>query len=351
MPEATDQVVEQEPQMAETPTDAPDADKSGLQLAIPGPRKAAIALMMLGNDIAGKVLGELDDDEIEKILTTASKLKNVGSKEAEQVLAEFNELIIGRALLLPRADEFVRSVAEDTLGDKRVRAMLGITAQTDTEDALQEAISAGAGSIATVLKKEQPQIAAIALAVMDPLKAAEVLTLLPEESQAEVVRRIAEIRTVTPELLRVVGETLKDQVKTSHGLTIDGEHLVVNMLKQLSPEDEDIIFEHLSEDHPELAEDIRKKMFIFEDLMAIAGRAVQILLKEVDGRTLTTSLKTASDELRDHILSNMSSRAATMILEDLEALGPVSVNQVEQAQDEVVQAALRLAAEGKITLR
>ena len=140
-------------------------------------------------------------------------------------------------------------------------------------------------------------------------------------------------------------------MKTSHGLIIDGEHLVVNMLKQLSPEDEDIIFEHLSEDHPELAEDIRKKMFIFEDLMAIAGRAVQILLKEVDGRTLTTSLKTASDELRDHILSNMSSRAATMILEDLEALGPVSVNQVEQAQDEVVQAALRLAAEGKITLR
>ena len=319
MPEATDQAVEQTPDAIEAPAAFAPEPVEKPKIAIPGPRKAAIALMMLGNDIAGQILTELDEEEIEKLLTTASKLKNVSSEEAEQVLSEFNELIIGKALLMPRADEFVRNIAEDTLGDSRVRAMLGITAQTDTEDALQEAISAGAGSIAAVLKKEQPQIAAIALAVMDPLKAAEVLTLLPEENQAEVVRRIAEVRSVTPELLRVVGETLKQQVKTSPGLTIDGEHLVVNMLKQLSPEDEDLIFEHLGEDHPELAEDIRKKMFVFEDLMGIAGRAIQILLKEVDGRTLTTSLKTASDELRDHILSNMSSRAATMILEDLEA--------------------------------
>ncbi len=320
-------------------------------MVIPGPRKAAIALMMLGNELAGQILGELEEEEIERLLKTAAELKHVPSEEAEQVLREFNELIAGQTLLLPKAADFVRSVAEETLGGQRVRAMLGMNAQTETENALKEAISAGAASIAGVLTKEQPQIAAVALAVMDSTKAAEVLTLLPEDDRAEIVRRIAEVRSVTPELLKVVGETLREEVQTGGGLSIDGENMVVTMLKQLTPEDEDIIFERLGEEHPELAEDIRKRMFVFEDLMVLAGRAIQILLKEVDGRTLTTSLKTASDELRDHILSNMSSRAATMILEDLEALGPVSVTQVEQAQDEVVQAALRLAAEGKITLR
>ena len=133
--------------------------------------------------------------------------------------------------------------------------------------------------------------------------------------------------------------------------TVDGQDLVVNLLKQLTPEEEEGIFTALSEQDPELSEEIRKKMFVFEDFISLDGRAIQLMLKEIDSRTLTQALKTASTPLREHLLGCMSSRAATMILEDLEALGAVSPAQVVSSQDEIVQIALRLAAEGKLNLR
>lgn len=132
---------------------------------------------------------------------------------------------------------------------------------------------------------------------------------------------------------------------------VDGQDRVVNLLKLMDSEAEWVIFDGLMETDAELSEAIRKKMFIFEDLTELDPRALQMILKEIDGRTLTLSLKTADADVRDHILSAMSSRAATMIIEDMEVLGPVSVSQVEMAQDEVVGVALRLASEGKIALR
>jgi flagellar motor switch protein FliG len=164
---------------------------------------------------------------------------------------------------------------------------------------------------------------------------------------------MAELTSITPSLLRDIGDTLRRELEASAAgaQSVDGQDLVVSMLKLLSPELEEGIFTALSENDPELADDIRKKMFVFEDFVTLDGRAIQLMLKEIDSRTLTMALKTASTPLREHLLSCMSSRAATMILEDLEALGPVAVSQVEAAQEEIVQVALRLASEGKVSLR
>ena len=317
-----------------------------------GRRKAAIALIMLGNDMAGEILRELSDTEVESLLKTAADLKNIGTEEATLILEEFVGYFEG-SMLVPRADEFVKNVAEEAFGAERVRTMMGVEEPEDKDGALGDVMDAGAESLANVLKKEHPQTVAVALAVMPNAKAAEVLSFLPADTQSEVVRRVAQIKSVTPALMREIGETLRRELDSSVGaaMPVDGQHLVVNLLKSLSAEQEESIFAGLTEADPNLSEAIRKKMFVFEDLCALDPRALQMMLKEIDGRTLTLSLKTASTALREHILSSMSSRAATMILEDLEALGPVSVSQVEGSQDEIIQVALRLASEGKITLR
>ena len=212
---------------------------------------------------------------------------------------------------------------------------------------------ASAEAIAMVLRKEHPQTSALALSALPSGKAAAIVAHLPETLQPDVVRRIAELRVMPTDLIADIGNTLRMELKANSGQTqlVDGEDLVVNLLKKLSPEQEEMIFAALSEDDPELSESIRKKMFVFEDFITIDGRGIQLMLKEVDSRTLTLALKTASGTLREHVLGCMSSRAATMILEDLEALGPTSAGQVQAAQDDIVQVALRLAAEGKLNLR
>ena len=264
---------------------------------------------------------------------------------------------------MPRTDDFVQNVASETFGDDQVRRILGLDPSAEEpqktgesqEDVLSdiESVDASAEVLSSVLQKEHPQTVAVALAVMSAEKSGEVLTRLPDELQSEVVRRIAVMQSVSPDLLREVSDTLRSELDASLGSTIklDGQSVAVNVLKTLSSDAEETVFEGLTEMDPELSEAIRKQMFVFEDLLEVDSRALQMMLKEIDGRTLTLGLKTASTALRDHLLSSMSSRAATMILEDLEALGPVAISQVEQAQDEIVQVALRLAAEGKIQIR
>jgi flagellar motor switch protein FliG len=303
---------------------------------------------MLGQDLARDILRELTDEEVELLLKTANELKKVPPDEATEVLEEFIRFFDGRSMLVPQASTFVRSAAEEALGTERVRGMLGVDVQ---ETGIVDE-GANPESIAQVLRKEHPQTVAIALAAMPTGKASAVVSLLPEDQRAGVIRRMAEIKSITPDLLREIGDTLRRELEaTSGGQAIDGQELVVSLLKTLSPEEEEAIFNALSEEDPELSEEIRKKMFVFEDFITLDGRAIQLMLKEIDGRTLVLALKTASTPLREHVLSCMSSRAATMIIEDLEALGPIAVSQIEAAQDEIVQVALRLAAEGKVSLR
>jgi flagellar motor switch protein FliG len=322
------------------------------QLQLDSERKAAIILIMLGEDVAGAVLREMEDGEVERLLKTASDLRNVEADEASQVLDEYLRYFEGRTLLVPQASNFARNMAEDTLSSDRMARVLGLESVDDQKQSLVGA-SATPEAIAQVLRKEHPQTIAIALASMPTDKASGVISKLPEDLQATIIKRMAELKSITPSLLDEIGETLRRELEASAAgaQSVDGQDLVVSLLKQLTAEQEEHIFTSLSEEDPELAEEIRKKMFVFEDFVTLDGRAIQLMLKEIDSRTLTMALKTASTPLREHLLSCMSSRAATMILEDLEALGPVAVSQVEAAQEEIVQVAIRLASEGKLTLR
>ncbi|HIA03136.1 MAG TPA: flagellar motor switch protein FliG [Myxococcales bacterium] len=318
-----------------------------------GARKAALLLTMLGEEAAKEILGTMEDVEVETLLRTANELRNISQEEAESTLSEFLQLFDGRKLLIPATGQFVRNLGQDTLGDAKTNQILGIDAPPEEPVGISAAVDASAESIAQVLRKEHPQTVAIALSAMDISKAAQVVGHLPQEHQAGIIKRIAELKTISEDVVREIGSTLRHELEISAAGSeaVDGQSLVVNLLKALNSEQEEHIFAGLSEEDPELSEEIRKKMFVFEDFVTLDGRAIQLMLKEIDSRTLTMALKTSSAPLREHLLSCMSSRAATMIIEDMEALGPLSVSQIETAQDEIVQVALRLAAEGKMSLR
>lgn len=319
-----------------------------------GARKAAILLTMLGENMAQQLLSKFSNEESEQLLKTAATMEPATEEEAKEVLREFNSLARGRRLFVPAAKAFVRNVGVETLGSEQTEKILGIEPEkAPDETPMAAAEKASAEAIAMVLRKEHPQTSALALSALPSSKAAAIVAQLPEDQQPDVVKRMAELRVMPTELIAEIGNTLRMELKANAGKTqlIDGEDLVVNLLKKLSPEKEEMIFAALSEDNPELSESIRKKMFVFEDFITIDGRGIQLMLKEVDSRTLTLALKAASSPLREHLLGCMSSRAATMILEDLEALGPTSGGQVQAAQDDIVQIALRLAAEGKLNLR
>ncbi|MBI2369814.1 MAG: flagellar motor switch protein FliG, partial [Deltaproteobacteria bacterium] len=208
-------------------------------------------------------------------------------------------------------------------------------------------------TIANFLKAEHPQTIAVVLAHLDPLQAGAVLTLLPEEIQADVAMRMACLENVPPGVIKEIDEIIQHELQAaapSKGADIRGLDAVAEMLNQLNKSTELHILSRIEEANPEMASNIRQLMFTFDDLVLVDDRGMQQILKEVPNNELVLALKTASEPVKDKILKNMSERAAQMITEDLEALGPVRLSDVEKAQKAILKVAKKLEDEGKIIL-
>jgi flagellar motor switch protein FliG len=208
-------------------------------------------------------------------------------------------------------------------------------------------------TLATMLVQEHPQTIALILAHLDADKATEALTLLPKEKQADVVMRIANLDRINPALVREIQDVMLSEIMASgasKSRKVGGTESVATMLNSLDGSTEEAIFAAIEEKDPKMAEAIRELMFTFEDLNKLDARSIQMLMKEVTNDLLTMSLKTAPEELREKMLSNISSRAAEMIREELETMGPVKLSDVEKAQQEIVKICRRLESEGKLTL-
>ena len=210
-----------------------------------------------------------------------------------------------------------------------------------------------AKSLSTFLVNEHPQTVAVILAHLEPEKKGDVLRRLPESLQAEVVLRMANLDNVDPELIAEIDKVLKNQLSASHTVeqaSLGGVQPVAEMLNVMDKNTEQSIMSRLEEKDPLLAEEIRKLMFVFEDISKIDDRGIQILLKEVPNDKLLLALKTAHEDIRTKIFKNISARAAEMLREDLNNMGPARLSDVESAQQEIVNAARRLEAEGKIII-
>lgn len=319
-----------------------------------GFEKAAILVNYLGPEASKKLLRKMDDADIRKLVTLMQKYRIIPIEVTKKVLEEFYDLISESEDYIFSDESASKDVIIDALGEERARSILGhLNAATNSTRTLESLELVDAKSLANFLINEHPQTVSVILAHLEPEKKGEVLKRLPETLQAEVVLRMANLDHVAPELITEVDKVLKDElanIGTVEQSQLGGVQTVAEMLNVMDKGAEKAIMSRVEEKDPLLAEEIRKLMFIFDDIIKIDDRGIQALLKEVDNGKLLLAMKTANQEIKDKILKNISKRAADLLADDLATMGPARVSDVEAAQMEIVNVARRLETEGKIII-
>jgi flagellar motor switch protein FliG len=318
-----------------------------------GADKAAILLLFLGPDATGKVYEHLDDDEIKRISQSMTSLGYVSRQTIEEVVQEFNHLTDPESGFFSQGEEFVRKVLEQALGSEKAEALLQEIYTSTRADLANILGNMDSRTVANFLSQEHPQTVAVILAKLRPKQSADVISLLPYDMQAEVVLRIADVEQVSPDILTEIEDVVRKELTSLGGLQrykVGGLEKVVEVFGYLDRSREKQILDRLDEINPPLADVIRKHLFTFDDVFNLDDRGIQTIMREVNSGTLTLAIKTCSDDLKEKIFRNISSRAAQMIKEDLEVMGPVRLSDVEKAQSEVVKVASRLEEEGKIVI-
>ena len=319
-----------------------------------GFEKAAILLNYLGPNASKKLLKHMDDGDIRKLLNLMGKFRIVPIEVTKKVLEEYYEM-------LSESEEYIfsdkatsKETVVDALGEERARGVLGHLNVNNTAARTLESLEmVDAKSLANFLIHEHPQTVSVILAHLEPEKKGEVLKRLPEALQAEVVLRMANLDHVAPELIAEVDRVLKEELQnigTVEQAALGGVQPVAEMLNVMDKNTEKAIMSRIEEKDPILAEEIRKLMFVFEDIVKIDDKGIQTLLKEVPNDKLLLALKTANEEIRNKIFKNISQRAAQLLKDDLSNMGPSRLSDVEGAQVEIVNVARRLESEGKILI-
>jgi len=319
-----------------------------------GFEKAAILLNYLGPNAAKKLLRRMDDGDIRKLLTVMGKFRIVPIAVTKRILEEYYELISESAEYIFSDSVTAKETVVDALGEERARGVLGhLNVSASSRPSLESLEQVDAKSLANFLIHEHPQTVSVILAHLEPEKKGEVLKRLPEALQAEVVLRMANLDHVAPELIKEVDRVLKEELAnlgTVEQAALGGVQPVAEMLNVMDKNTEKAIMSRIEERDPILAEEIRKLMFVFEDIVKIDDKGIQTLLKEVPNDKLLLALKTANEEIKNKIFKNISQRAAQMLKDDLTNLGPSRLSDVESAQVEIVNVARKLEGEGKILI-
>lgn len=316
--------------------------------------KAAILINYLGKDAIKVLLRRMEDGDIRKLISVMGKYRIVPVHVTKRILEEFYEMISESEDYIFSEEMTAKDTIVDALGEERARGILGgLNMVSGSSRSLESLEMVDAKSLANFLVNEHPQTVAVILSHLEPEKKGEVLKRLPDAIQAEVVLRMANLEFVDPELISEIDKVLKNQLANTAVVdqsSLGGVQPVAEMLNVMDKNTEGSIMARLEEKDPLLAEEIRKLMFVFDDIVKIDDRGIQALLKEVPNDKLLLALKTASEDIRAKIFKNISARAAEMLKEDLSGMGPSRLSDVEGAQQEIVNAARRLEAEGKILI-
>lgn len=320
-----------------------------------GMDKAALMLLSLEESVSEELLRLLDEAEIKRLTTHASRLKAVSLEQMNAVRQEFLiRLTEASPLLIRKAREQLREVLKKILPPERYeKFMQSLESDDDLTEGFESLRWVDAQTISAFLRHEHPQTSALVLAHLETEKAVEILGHLPDKTRPEIVMRIARLDRINPALVRDIQDIMMGEIMasgTGKSKLVGGVEAVAELLNQLDSMNEEAIFTTMEEQDPEMAEKIREMMFVFEDLIKIDDRGMQAIMKEVTNDMLTLSLKTAPDELRAKIYRNISSRAAEMIKEDLAVMGPTKLAEVEKAQQEIIKVCRRLEGEGKLSL-
>jgi flagellar motor switch protein FliG len=320
---------------------------------VTGADKAAVLLIFLGSEATSKIYEHLDDEEIKRISQSMTSLGYVSRQTIEEVVQEFNHLTDPETGFFSQGEDFVRKVLENALGVEKAEILLQEIYTSTRADLANILGNMDSKTVANFLSQEHPQTVAVILAKLRPKQSGDVIGLLPHDMQAEVVLRIADVEQVSPDILTEIEEVVRKELTSLGGMQrykVGGLEKVVEVFSHLDRSREKQILDRLDEINPPLADVIRKHLFTFDDVFNLDDRGIQTIMREVNSGTLTLALKTCNDDLKEKIFRNISTRAAEMIKEDLEVMGPVRLSDVEKAQSEVVKVASRLEEEGKIVI-
>jgi flagellar motor switch protein FliG len=315
-----------------------------------GQDKAGILLSTLGVPTTQLIFQNLRDNDVKRLINSMSNVKRAPIWMIKKILEEFySQLAEENDLLF--AENKGRDFIINALGEERAKQLLGQIVDVGTNNTLESLELVDTRTLANFLINEHPQTIALIIAHLTAERKVDVLRRLPEGLQAEVVLRVANLDYVSPELIAQLDDVLKTELSTLGSIDtnqLGGVEPIADMLNLMDKNSEKNIMARVDEKDPELAEEIRKLMFVFEDLVFVDDKGIQALLKEVDNQKLVIALKTAPEEIKGKLFRNMSNRAATLLQEDLDALGPTKLSDVEKAQSEIVQKCKELEAQGKV---
>ncbi|MCX8031413.1 MAG: flagellar motor switch protein FliG [Thermodesulfovibrionales bacterium] len=313
-----------------------------------GYEKTAIFLNLVGEDIAAEILKSLDIQDIGKITMQMTKLKSVPADVVDSLIEEVTQSVSSSTLNLG-GEDFIKRVLYKGLGEDGASKILEIATQ---ESPLEDLKWVDSKTLISFLSSEHPQTIALIMCLLEPSQAAEVLSGLPEHLKSEIVMRIANTGRISDNALDDIKEVLKGQLDLSKGKSkkLGGIKFAAEMLNLTDKATEKLVLEKIDEQNIELGDSIRQLMFVFEDIVTIDNRGIQMILKEISTEDLSIALKTASEELKNKIFANMSQRAAVILKEEMQAKGPVRVSDVEKAQMNIVNVVRKLEAEGKIII-
>lgn len=318
-----------------------------------GKEKAAVLLVSLGPELSASVFQHFREEEIEDLTLEIAGLRRIQPDTRDAVLEEFHELMMARAYLEQGGIEYARELLEKALGKDKAQDIINrLTASLQVRP-FDFARKTDPGQLLNFIQNEHPQTIALILAYLRPEQAGLILSSLGPELQIDVAKRLATLDRTTPEVLREIEGTLEERLAafvvddyTSAG----GIDTAVDILSMVDRSTEKTIIDSLEEEEPELAEEIRKRMFVFEDIITLDDRSIQKILREIDSKDLALALKTASEEVASRIYRNMSKRAAEMLKEDIDYLGPVRLRDVEETQQKIVAVIRRLEDTGEIII-
>jgi len=319
-----------------------------------GLRKAAVLLVQVGKEQSAQILKGLREPEVEALTAEIARLEEIDVETSDAVLREFQELAAARHYYSQGGMAYAEEVLVATLGADKAKAVLARLTSTMVEMPFEFLRRIDPRMVLSFLQDEHPQTITLVLAHMDPKQAAAVLSGLDEQVQADIAHRLAVMERTSPDVVKQVESYLQRRLSTvlqpNESAVVGGLQPLVDIINHSDRNTERLILEGLEQRSTELAEEVRARMFMFEDVTQLEDRAVQILLRSVDNKDLAVALKGVKGEVRDKFVSNMSERAGLSLVEDMDVLGPVRVKQVEEAQAAIIRQIRTLEESGEIVI-
>lgn len=319
---------------------------------MPARQKVAVLMIALGQETTAEVMKYLSDMEVEQIAQSISELDIVTTEQEDAVLEEFEQLLLAGKYVSQGGIDFARGALEKALGPRKAQEVLDRVTST-TSSGFYMLRNVDPNQIVPFISKEHPQTIALILSQLDPTQSAGVLNGLPEEMQSDVAIRIARMDNISPQILRELEESLANDLEAilSGQITeIGGPKAVAEILNHTGRSTEKAVLERLDAQDPELAEQVRNQMFVFDDIANLTDKEIQMVIREVDSKDLAVALKGGSDEIQKRILGNMSERVSTSLKEEMQFAAPMRMSDVEEVQLRIVQTVRQLEEAGQVTI-